>query len=418
MNKVRKNREQILLDIVEKESSLQSIQDVDILLEQILTEARRVVNADAGSIYIVDNQYLRIKHAQNDTLQNKIKRGEKLPYVSFSFPIDSTTIAGYVASTKNYVNEADVYHIDSDKTYKFGKQSDTVSGYRTVSNLTMPLINTQGKVLGVLQVLNAKDENGDLVAFSSNDEIYLSHFASNACLALERAYLMRSIILRMIRMSELRDPCETGLHIKRVASYSVEIYDRWAFNHNIPESTQMKFRDVLKIAAMLHDVGKVAISDTILKKPEKLSSSEYTEMQKHTWLGATLFLPLENDIDEICSQVALRHHEKWDGSGYPGKIDPNTGEPTEIDSKTGKARGLAGEEIPIEARIVAIADVYDALSAKRAYKPPLDEDVITSIIKESSNSHFDPEIVKAFFEVLPRIQAIKKHYSEKNAFND
>lgn len=411
-NDMRKNKEQILTDIISQESKLHLIQDFDILLEAILTEARKAVNADAGSIYIIENGMLAIKYAQNDTLAQKLMPGEKLPFVSFQFPICEQSIAGFVALNRCMVNEKNVYAIDSSKKYKFSTTSDFATGYRTVSNLAIPLMSPQGETLGVLQVLNAKDEDGTIKAFDQNDEIYLQHFATNAAEALGHAALTRSIITRMVRMSELRDPAETGMHIKRVSSYAVEIYDRYAFNHNIDAEERNKFRDDLKIAALLHDVGKVAIPDKILKKPARLDDDEYITMKSHTWLGAQLFSPAGNGFDKFVAEIILRHHENWDGSGYPGKINVETGEPLNPKQKFGSAEGVRGEEIPLGARIIALADVYDALSCRRCYKEPWPDEKVVAELKRCSGTKFDPNVVQAFFDIYPRIQAICEAYSE------
>jgi len=412
MSHRNKTREEILSGIIKTESFLHKIQDVDVLLEQILIEARKVVCADAGSIYVKDGDRLAIHYAQNETLQKNLGPGKKMPFNFFSFPINTETIAGYCAVTNELVNVPDVYDISADKPYKFGRQSDAVSGYRTKSNLTLPLRTSSGTILGVIQVLNATDEHGQVIAFSKDDELYLTHFASNATVALEHAHLTRSMVLRMIRMSELRDPKETGPHVNRVSSYAVEIYDRWAFLNEIPEAEQNAFRDVLKIASMLHDVGKVAISDLILKKPARFTPEEFMIMQGHTWLGALLFNEPESSIDEIARDVALRHHENWDGSGYPGYIDYKTGEPLELNSETGKAKGLSGTDIPVAGRIVAIADVFDALSCRRVYKESWDEEKVLQEIISLKGTKFDPELVDAFFDVLPAIKAIKDRYPD------
>ncbi|MBN2811872.1 HD domain-containing protein [Treponema zuelzerae] len=413
MGYIKKSREEILSGIIETEAHLNKIQDVDVLMEQILTEARKVVHADAGSIYVRDGDRLAIHYAQNDTLQKQLPPGQKILYSYFSFPINEKTIAGYSALTKQLVNEPDVYVIDPDKPYKFGRQSDAVSGYRTRSNLTIPLTTSGGAILGVLQVLNAIDESGEVSHFDKDDELYISHFAANATVALEHAHLTRSMVLRMIRMSELRDPKETGPHVNRVSSYAVEIYDRWAFNHQIDENESRKFRDTLKIASMLHDVGKVAISDLILKKPARFTPDEYHIMQGHTWLGAKLFSEIESPVDRVAREVALTHHENWDGTGYPGHVVVDTGEPIKVDSETGKAIGLKGREIPIAGRIVALADVYDALSCKRVYKEPWNEENVLEEIRKMSGNKFDPEVVSAFFEILPSIQSIKERFPDQ-----
>ncbi len=412
MARGKMTKEKILAGIIETESYLNKIQDVDVLMEQILTEARKVVNADAGSIYVRDGDRLAIHYAQNNTLQKQLPPGQKIVYSYFSFPINEKTIAGYSALTNSLVNESDVYEISPDKPYKFGRQSDAVSGYRTVSNLTIPLRTSGGTILGVLQVLNALDEEGNVVPFDKDDELYISHFAANATVALEHAHLTRSMVYRMIRMSELRDPKETGPHVNRVSSYAVDIYDRWAFNHNVDPDESRKFRDTLKIASMLHDVGKVAISDLILKKPSRFTEAEYLIMQGHTWLGAKLFNEIESSLDQVARDVAMTHHENWDGSGYPGKVSIEKGDPIEIDPDTGKARGLKGEEIPIAGRIVALADVYDALSCKRVYKEPWAEDKVLEEIRALRGTKFDPEVVDAFFEIMPSIQAIRDRFPD------
>ncbi len=408
----RRTREEILAGIIETEALLNKIQDVDVLMELILTEARKVVNADAGSIYVRDGDRLSIHYAQNDTLQKQLPPGQKVVYSYFSFPINEKTIAGYSALTNQLVNETDVYEISPEKPYKFGRQTDAVSGYRTISNLTIPLHTSGGTILGVLQVINALDSSGNVIAFDKDDELYMSHFAANATTALEHAHLTRSMVLRMIRMSELRDPKETGPHVNRVSSYAVEIYDRWAFNNAVDENESKKFRDTLKIASMLHDVGKVAISDLILKKPSRFTEEEYLIMQGHTWLGAKLFNEIESSVDRIAREVALTHHENWDGTGYPGRVFVDTGAVEVADSVTGKAKGLIAEEIPISGRIVALADVYDALSCKRVYKEPWTEDKVLDEIRNLRGTKFDPAVVDAFFEILPSIQAIRERFPD------
>ena len=413
-----RTREEILFDIMQTTSRLYSIRDKDILLERILTEARQALNADAGSIYLIEGTQLVIHYAQNATLQKRLKPGEKLPFSIFSFPISDETIAGAAVKTKQFINEPNVYAISPDKQYKFGTISDTITGYKTVSTLTMPLIAVSGDVLGVLQMINALDVHDRIRAFTSDDEMFLSHFAANAAATLMHASLTREMILRMVQMAELHDPRETGLHVHRVANYAVEIYDRWAFNHNIHRHEREEFRDALKIAAMLHDVGKIGISDSILKKPGKLTPEEYQIMQSHTWRGSKLFLSGNSAVDTMSRDIALRHHENWDGTGYPGHVSEETGAILKYNSMHTAAQGLIGEEIPLGARITALADVYDALSCKRVYKEEWTEDKVLEEIKRLRGIKFDPEITDAFLEVIPRIKEIKKRFSEAAVFPD
>jgi HD-GYP domain-containing protein (c-di-GMP phosphodiesterase class II) len=406
--------------IIRLDSELNQIQDLDLLLERILLEARKVVHADAGSIYVKETveeqgektERLAIKYAQNDTTQKELPPGQKMIYSVFTVPINEKSISGYCAMTKKPINVPDMYNIPPNAPYSFNPSFDKRSGYKTTSTLTIPLITADSRLLGVIQVINAKNEKGNTIAFSPDDEFLLTHFAANATVALLRAYVTRAMILRMIKMSELRDPKETGTHVNRVAGYAVEIYDRWAYHHNVSETEREKFRDTLKIASMLHDVGKVAISDMILKKPARFTPEEYLVMQHHTIYGASLFDDPHSPVDIIARDIAMTHHENWDGTGYPGWIDPLTMKPIKADAE-GKPLGKKGEEIPLAGRIVAIADVFDALCSKRVYKEPWSEEQVLAEVKNLGGTKFDPELVDIFFEILPSIKQMQSMYPER-----
>jgi len=406
-------------NIIRLDSELNQIQDYDLLLERILFESRKVVHADAGSIYITvpndkpgeSTEKLSIKYSQNDTIQKNMPPGQKMIYSIFSVQINEKSISGYCAYKKTLINIPDMYNIPPEMPYKFLSDFDIITGYKTVSTLTIPLVATDKKLMGVIQVINAKDKDGNIIPFSTDDEIILMHFATNATMVLQRAYITRAMILRMIKMSELRDPKETGTHVNRVAGYAVEIYDRWAHHHRIPVEEKEKFRDSLKISSMLHDVGKVAISDTILKKPARFTPEEYQIMQNHTIYGARLFFDTSSPVDELARDIALTHHENWDGTGYPGWIDPHTGK-VERTTDEGKPLGRRGEEIPLGGRIVAIADVFDALCSKRVYKEPWSETEVLDEMHKLAGSKFDPELVDIFFEILPNIKQTQNRYPE------
>ncbi|MDR1637234.1 MAG: HD domain-containing protein [Treponema sp.] len=405
--------------ILRLDSELNQIQDVDILLERILLECRKVVRAGAGSIYIKETsrgkeenaEKLLIRYSQNDAIQKELLPGQKLIYSVFSVPINDSTISGYCAKTKTLVNIPNAYNIPRDAPYSFSPEYDKISGYKTISVLAIPLVTVDGRLLGVIQVINSTDKEGKIVPFSAEDEFLVTHFAASATQVLQRAFVTRAMILRMIRMSELRDPKETGTHVNRVAGYAVEIYDRWAYNHAVTRVEQEKFRDILKIGAMLHDVGKVAISDMILKKPARFTPEEFAIMQHHTIYGAGLFYDPQSDLDNISWDIALTHHENWDGSGYPGWVDPVTGKPVSTDSE-GRPLGRKGEEIPFAGRIVAIADVFDALCSRRIYKEPWSEEQVLQEIRNLSGIKFDPELVDVFFEILPHIKQVQNFYPE------
>lgn len=393
---------------------LNRVSDLDILMEHILTEARRFVNADAGSIYIVEGQVLRFTYTQNDTLRKRLSKGEKLIYMTFSLPINDQSIAGYVAATGEPLNIANVYDIEAIAPYNFSQEFDQASHYATRSALTIPLKSANNVILGILQIINAQDDGLNVIPFSEKDEKMLLQFASIAAVALERAQMMRAIILRMIRMAELRDPMETGAHVNRVGGFAVEIYEKWAARRNFSQRKIDKNRDLLRMAAMLHDVGKVAISDLILKKPGRFNSDEYEIMKQHTVLGAQLFLGRQSEFDDAASQVALTHHERWDGSGYPGHVDLASGLPLpgQTDS-AGRPRGKKGTEIPLFGRIVALADVYDALSSARIYKTAWNESAVLDTLDKNSGSHFDPELVEIFFSIIDIIRSIRNRYADE-----
>ncbi|MCQ2572298.1 MAG: GAF domain-containing protein [Treponema sp.] len=395
-----------LEQIVILERQLSKIKDVDVLLERILTETRKIVNADAGSIYeVIDNgENLKIKYGQNDTRQKLLEPGMKLPYTSFSFPISETSICGYVAKTGKPLNIKDCYELDESLPFKFNKNPDILSNYKTTSIYTVPL-KSEKELFGVIQIINKKDKDGNVISFSDDDSILITHLANDIIQFLEQAYRFQAIVTRMNRLAALRDPKETGGHVERVSTYSLEIFDRWSFNHQIPVEDSQDFRDNLRIAARFHDIGKVGISDLILKKPGRFDENERNIMKAHTCMGAQLFFPKEDELDEMCFDINLHHHDRWDGGelAYPGKVDIEkyvTGEPIP------QAEKLMGKDIPLAARIVSVADVFDALSNQRCYKEAWDIEEAFAEIEKNAGLQFDPEVVKAFIEIKDRIKAI------------
>ncbi len=183
--------------------------------------------------------------------------------------------------------------------------------------------------------------------------------------------------------SEYRDE-ETGTHISRMSQYSrlIALY----------AGMDLEEAELLLQAAPMHDVGKIGIPDRILLKPGKLDKDEWEIMKTHTIIGAKIIGKHSSDILTLARQVALTHHEKWDGTGYPN--------------------GLVGEDIPLPGRIVMLADVFDALTSDRPYKKAWSEVDAIQEIKNSSGHHFDPQLVLAFMKALPEILAIKKKFEE------
>ncbi|MGO9309365.1 MAG: HD-GYP domain-containing protein [Spirochaetia bacterium] len=384
--------------------SLFSIKDLDSLLENILTEARRFLMADAGTIYLAARGFLYFSFVQNETLFHGETKDKYIPSGS-ALPIDKASLAGYVAKSGEPILIDDVYHIQSDVSFAFNPAFDQKTNYRTRSILGVPLKTRENEIVGVLQLINAKSESGEVVAFSNDDKLFISQFAQHAADAIEKARMSREMVLRLVELAELRDPYETSQHAKRVGAYSVELYEKWAATRNVSAREIRNVRDVLRTAAILHDVGKVAVSDIILKKPGQLSYDEKILMKEHTVRGARLFRRTTSFWDYMASEVALNHHENWDGSGYPGRIEDLYAE------KIYMGPGKQGTEIPLSARVVAIADVYDALVSQRAYKNGWKQEHALHYIRYQAGKKFDPELVSIFLKMDELLTAISKKYS-------
>lgn len=190
-------------------------------------------------------------------------------------------------------------------------------------------------------------------------------------------------ILRLSKAADSRDP-ETGAHIVRMANYSRIIASRLGLS---PEFQQMIFE-----AAPMHDIGKVGIPDHILLKPGKLTIEEFAIMKQHANLGFQILTGSQSATLQMGAEIALSHHEKYDGSGYP--------------------QGLIGEQIPLVARIVAVADVFDALTSERPYKAAWELDRALQFLNDGRGQHFDPQCIDAFMSALTDILEIRERYKE------
>ncbi|MCI5137717.1 MAG: HD domain-containing protein [Candidatus Electrothrix sp. AR1] len=399
----RQQKDTTLVLILNKISALNQLQDVNTILDSTLFEARSLTHADAGSIFIVKGDKLEFRHVQNDTLFGE-KGAGAAKYTNVSIPISEDSIVGFSALTKEIVVIDDAYNISSDVPYRFNDSFDRSSCYHTTSILTVPLVSLDHQgLIGVIQLINAQDAQGRVTRFSEQSRMWVRVFSNNAAAIIERSMLNHELILRMVKMAELHDPEETGAHVQRVSAYSVEIYKRWAEKKKVSQADITKYCDLLSRAALLHDAGKVGISDAILKKPGPLTLEEFELMKEHTVSGAALFTNISSELDQMTHDIVLYHHEKWNGEGYPGCLVQ--------DGSEWIRRPLVGEEIPFAARIVSLADVFDALSSKRCYKAPWDIEKIYNEIRKDSGEHFDPELVDAFFEITDILHAIQKKFT-------
>lgn len=374
-------------------SDLANYTDVGMILDSVLNEARQTSHADAGTIYMVEGDDLVFAYTQNASLFSEAEAMRNI-YLNARIPISPASMAGYAATTKKPLKINDVRAIPADAPYHFNDALDQTTGYRSVSMLVVPLL-LKDRVLGVLQLINCLDGKGNPVPFTFDSESRIACLAGMASNALERGLMANELIMRMLAMTALRDPSETGGHVRRVGAIAAEIYQQWALRRNVGMDELRRDKDHIRLAAMLHDVGKVGVPDAILKKPGKLTDSEREVMQQHCIYGRNLFKNVDWTVDLMAREVAWHHHQRWDGKGY-------TGDPHETP--------LKGEEIPWAARITSVADVYDALVSVRCYKDAFSKPDSIAIIKEGRGTQFDPEVVDAFLEIIPVVDAIRRRY--------
>ncbi|MBN2119970.1 MAG: HD domain-containing protein [Candidatus Omnitrophica bacterium] len=195
------------------------------------------------------------------------------------------------------------------------------------------------------------------------------------------------MIFRFALVAEFKDEA-TGTHLVRIADYSTEIANGLGLSK--------KDTYHLRYASPMHDIGKLVIPDAILKKPGGLTPDEREIIKKHTTLGAKIFKGARSPLLKVSETISLTHHERYDGTGYP--------------------RGLRGKQIPLFGRIVALADVFDALTTKRPYKEAYDFDDAIEIVKSQNGKHFDPDVLKAFLKRLDRIKKIWRATKDIEAF--
>lgn len=374
-------------------AALTSEHDLNRLLDLIVTEARSLTNADAGSIYIKDGDHLDFLVSQNETLERRYKDHGLVmeKFKPFPMAISNQSIAGYVANNSETLNIANVREIPADRPYKWNPSFDEKNDYSTRSMLTVPMLDQQDQVIGVLQLINARPwpEQGqapseEVLPFDDLQVELLQSFASQAAVAVTNARLTASLkqayldtIYRLSVAAEYKDQ-DTANHIRRMSLYS----------KIIAAGMGMSDREVELIlySSPMHDVGKLGVPDAILLKEGPLDPDERRIMENHTVYGARIMEGSDSEIIEWSRRIALSHHEKWDGSGYPNK--------------------LKGEDIPVTGRIVALADVFDALTSARPYKKAWSFEEAIRTIKKDSGSHFDPRVVMAFLESIDEIREV------------
>ncbi len=360
-----KRRLVLLLDFNKKISAKRELNS---LLGLLVEVAGEILQADRCTVFLLDKK--------KNELWSRVASGEREIRVPAG-----RGIVGESMTRNAVINIPDAY---ADK--RFNPDVDRATGYRTSNLLTSPMANAKGEVIGAFQVLNKREGS-----FSVDDEKILLLFAEQAASAVENAQLYEVIrdatkdtIFRLAAAAEYKD-LDTRKHLERMSRYSRLLAKAMPMSEDWCES--------LFLASPMHDIGKLGVPDAILRKPGKLDEKEWAEMRKHPVYGAEILSHSDNELMQMSERVARSHHEKWDGSGYPD--------------------GLKAETIPLEARIVALADVFDALTSKRCYKPAFTLDDSLKIIDDGAGTHFDPRVVAAFRKIVPQATKVMNEYSDR-----
>lgn len=335
---------------------------LELLLKTVAQEIRKVLDADRCSVFLLDKV--------NNQLVSKIALG--MGTQEIRFPADSG-LAGYVAQSGEIINIKDAY---SDS--RFNQDIDKETGYKTETILCMPIWNMKHEILGVFQVLNkingtfTKEDEELLIAIGSSAGIAIENarlFESQQLMIQEQKELFKSFVDTLAASIDARDKITAG-HSNRVKMYSELICNSMG--------TDERMKANIIHAAVLHDIGKIGIKDAVLQKNGKLTDDEYKHIQEHVRFTYDILnrVYISEEFKEV-AEIASSHHEKYDGTGY--------------------FRKLKGNEIHFGGRVLAVSDVFDAITSKRHYRDKMPIKNALDIIKSGSWKHFDGDIVDAFF---------------------
>ncbi|MCL2029479.1 MAG: HD domain-containing protein [Deltaproteobacteria bacterium] len=385
--------------LVEFLEELSGYREESAVLDRILSKAREITRADAGTIFLKEGEDLIFAYTHNDSLFSA-DEAHRHAYATLRLPLTEYSIAGYVATTGRILNLPDVRAVqDGRSPYHFNNALDQRTGFVTVSMLALPLRANRSQTLGVMQLINSLDPlTLKPVPFLKDMESDCRLLVREVAGTLERSAVERNGIYGMLRMASVHDPFETGPHAERVGAIAAELYHASAarLGHS-PEAIRRE-KSCLRLAAMLHDIGKVGISDLILKKNGRLDHEEVLAMREHARLGGSILEDYPGAIAGLAHVIALHHHQRWDGQGYI--------------SGGGEGR-LTGEAIPLAARITALADVFDALVSPRCYKTPWTFEAALAHLHEEAGRYFDPDLVACLDEISELLPLIYARFPDK-----
>ncbi len=353
-----------LISLVKIGRSITAQTDINVLLKVIAEETKVAMEADRCTVFLLDKK--------TNELWSKVALG--MDSQEIRFPVDKG-LAGYVVRSGESINITDAYN-DS----RFNPDVDKTTGYKTKTILCMPIKNNNQEIIGAFQVLNKK--NG---VFTKSDEDLLVAIGGSASIALENAQLFEqqkelykeqkllfeSFINTLAASIDARDKITAG-HSTRVKLYAMLMVDALDLDE--------KTKEIIEKAATLHDIGKIGIRDSVLQKEGKLTDEEYKHIQEHVQITHNILQQIctNEDFKQI-SEIACSHHEKYDGTGY--------------------YRKLKGEEIPYGGRILAVSDVFDAITSKRHYRDKMPIVNVIDILLKGAGSHFDKNLVEVFLTI-------------------
>ncbi|MFP3936724.1 MAG: HD domain-containing phosphohydrolase [Phycisphaerae bacterium] len=343
-------------------------------LDLILHEARTISRAEAGTLYVRRESELEFVAVQNDRLDVSELR-EKL--LGQRMPVSSDSLAGHAASTGRMENLPDVDGISNEAPYRVNRELEEVTGYPVRSVLAVPLRCLDGPVVGVLQLFNCLAPDGQVCSFPEGNAGGVVSLGAMAALAIHNSLLQEQVeqahlntIVRLTVAAEFRDQV-TAEHLRRMSYTSGLIARAMGV-----ESRQV---ELIRSAAPMHDIGKIGVPDNILRKPGPLEPQEKDIIQQHPVVGAEIIGPSDNELIATARDIALTHHERWDGLGYP--------------------YGLRAEDIPLAGRIASVADAIDALVSHRPYKKAIDPRRSVNAVRDGRGSAYDPSVIDALLSV-------------------
>ena len=375
-----------LVSLVKIGRSITAQTDIDILLRVIAEETKIALQADRCTVFLLDKE--------KDELWSKVALGMNSKEIRFPA---NQGLAGHVITTGETLNIQNAYESEY-----FNSEIDKQTGYHTQSILCMPIRNLDHKIIGVFQILNKQGGK----YFTNEDEDLLVAIGSSASIALENANLFAkqlqmieeqqksftSFINTLATSLDARDKITAG-HSLRVTQYTSIIAKEMGFDDD-------KI-DAFEKAALLHDIGKIGVQDNVLFKEGRLTDEEYKHIQKHAEITSEILnqMYFTEKLKDV-PQIASSHHERYDGKGYFNHI--------------------GGDNIHIGGRILAVSDVFDAITSKRHYRDRMEISNVLKILQEGAGSHFDPKVIDVFFNVtVDKILAIlitayKRELSEED----